>query len=209
MIGTLKIYIFQLILFVSMAISIEHVETVISLCTDVELQSSTNPILIPVRISNCLINGHVFLVSEHAIRRELLNETINYHQRLQNYDTVVHRRFERDNEARRKLRAIQRNIIVLMFRLKHFSNPFNIPSFVNLSDERRLRLIGNHLSSLKVILGDVGSITPIISDYTEQTRNISHSNVMSEVALLERNQASMSFSTKLEDVRQLIREQYV
>ena len=192
-----------------MAIDINHVDNVISICTDIEIKSSTIPKHVPERIFNCLVRGNVFLMSVKTVENKLFNETASYQRALSDYEKILHRSAENDVEKRHKLRSMQRNIVTLSIRLKHFSGLFNIPSFINLSDGRRLRKIEEYVSGLKDTYAYVSTLPPVLVDFKEQTEKIASDSVNVGEALVVRDRESLLFQEAMVDLRNSIRALYV
>jgi hypothetical protein len=192
-----------------MAIDINHVDTVLSICTDIEIKSSTIPAHVPERLFNCLVRGNLFLMSQETIRTELMNETVSYKNALQDYEKVLYRSAQNDVEKRHKLRSMQRNIVTLSIRLKHFSGLFNIPSFINLSDDRRLRKIEEYVSGLKDTYAYVSTLPPVLVDFMDQTEKIVSASVNVEAALFVRDRESLRFQEAMINLRNFIRALYV
>ena len=191
------------------AIDLNHVDTVLSICTDIEIKPSTVPKHIPSIIYKCLVQGNLFLMSQETIKYRLFNETISYKNALQDYEKVLYRSGQNDNEKRRKLRSMQRNIVTLSIRLKHFSGLFNIPSFINLSDGRRLLKIEEYVSGLKDTYAYVSTLPPVLVEFKEQTEKIASSFVNVEEALFVRDRESLRFQEAMTNLRNFIRALYV
>lgn len=201
-------YLFFLFVF-GMAIDLNYVDTLISICTDIEIKSSTIPEYTPKRIYNCLVRGNIFLVKENDIESLILNETSTYRDSLKDYDKIFYQSAQIDVERRHKLRSMQRNIITLMLRLKHFSGLFNVPSFINLSDGRRLKKIEEYISGLNDTYTYVSTLPPVLIDFMVQTENITSASVNIDAALLVRDHESLRFVEAMNKLRTFIREQYV
>tara|TARA_B100000795_G_scaffold98787_1_gene72566 strand:- start:10729 stop:11307 length:579 start_codon:yes stop_codon:yes gene_type:complete len=192
-----------------MSIDINHIDTVLSICTDVEIKSSTIPEHVSERIFNCLVQGNVFLLSQKSIENKMFNETVLYQSALQDYEKILYRSAQNDMEKRHKLRSMQRNIVTLSIRLKHFSGLFNIPSFINLSDGRRLRKIEEYVSGLKDTYTYVSTLPPVLVDFKEQTENIASASVNIDEALVVRDREALRFQEAMTNLRNSIHALYV
>ena len=194
---------------ICMSIDIVHVDTVLSICTDIEIKASTMPNYVPNRIYDCLVRGNLFLISQEEIENKILNETIMYQSALDNYDKIFYQSAQNNVEKRDKLRSIQRDIVTLTLRLKHFSGLFNIPSFINLSDERRLRKIEEYVSGLRDTYTYVSTLPPVLIDFMDQTEKIVSASVNVDNALIVQERESLRFQKAMTELRNLIRVLYV
>ena len=192
-----------------MAIDINHIDTIVSICTDIEIKSSTKTNYVPNRIYDCLVQGNVFLMSQNKIENTILNETVLYQNALRDYDKILYQNAQSDMENRHRLRSMQRNIVTLSLRLKHFSGLFNIPSFINLSDERRLRKIEEYISGLNDTYAYVSTLPLVLVDFMEQTEQIASASVDIDNALVVRDRESLRFQEAMTELRTSIRALYV
>ena len=82
-----------------------------------------------------------------------------------------------------------------------------MPSFINLSDGRRLRLINEHIRSVREVLHYVETVPPVIQDFKSRVRNITF--VSDEYAVYRRDMYRRLFEESLVELRDWVREQYV
>tara|TARA_B110001450_G_scaffold243496_1_gene254782 strand:+ start:887 stop:1402 length:516 start_codon:yes stop_codon:yes gene_type:complete len=165
------------------------------------------PGTIPTEIFECLQHGRVYLISKQAIVARVNKTSYDYYNAFINYED---RHFEvstNNKDARRELRSLQRQIITTLTRLRYFATGFNVPNFINLSDGRRLRLIREHVNSVRDVLNYVESVPPLIDIYKRRVHNITFKT--DEDALAERNVQRQFFENSLAELRTWIRAQYV
>lgn len=196
--------IFSWAIFIASALQLE---TAISVCTDIHLDLKMSPKTISTEIFQCLRRGHVYLVSKQAIENQINQTTHDYYDALLEYEHEHFKVAKQNRDSRRELRSLQRQIITMLTRLRYFATGFNVPSFINLSDGRRLRLIKEHVQSVHNVLNYVETVPPLIQNYTARVRNITF--VSDEHAVLRRDFYRQLFEDSLIELRNWVREQYV
>lgn len=183
-----------------------QLETTISICTDVHLDLKMMPRTISTEIFQCLQRGHVYLVSKQAIEHQINQTTHDYYDALLEYEDKHFKVAKQNRDSRRELRSLQRQIITMLTRLRYFATGFNVPRFINLSDGRRLRLIKEHIQSVRNILNYVETVPPLIQNYTARVRNIRF--ISDEQAVLRRDVYRKLFEDSLVGLRNWVREQH-
>lgn len=184
-----------------------QLETAVSVCTDIHLTVKMTPGTVSTEIWQCLRRGHVYLVSKPAIDTRINQTVHDYYRALVDYDNEHFKVAKRNKDSRRELRSLQRQIITMLTRLRYFATGFNVPSFINLSDGRRLRLIKEHVHSVREVLYYVETVPPLIQDFKSRVRNITF--VSDEYALVRRDMYRRLFEESLVELRDWVHEQYV
>ena len=184
-----------------------QLETAISVCTDIHLDLKMTPRTISKEIFQCLRRGHVYLVSKQAIDHQINQTAHDYYDALVEYEDEHFKVAKQNRDSRRELRSLQRQIITMLTRLRYFATGFNVPSFINLSDGRRLHLIKEHIQTVRNVLNYVETVPPLIQNYTARVRTITF--VSDEHAVLSRDFYRKRFEDSLVELRNWIREQYV
>lgn len=184
-----------------------QIETTVSVCTDIHLTVQMSPNTISSEMWQCLQRGHVYLVSKKAIDTRINQTVHDYYRALVDYDNDHFKFAKRNKDSRRELRSLQRQIITMLTRLRYFATGFNVPSFINLSDGRRLRLINEHIRSVREVLHYVETVPPVIQDFKSRVRNITF--VSDEYAVYRRDMYRRLFEESLVELRDWVREQYV
>lgn len=202
--STLTWYIFYSLLINVQALQLE---TTISVCTDIHLDLKMTPETISTEIFQCLRRGNVYLVSKQAIENQMNQSAHDYCNALFEYENEHFKVAKQNRDSRRELRSLQRQIITMLTRLRYFATGFNVPSFINLSDGRRLRLMKEHIQSVHNVLNYVETVPRLIQYYKARVRNITF--VSDEYAVLRRDDYRKVFEDSLAELRNWIREQYV
>jgi len=184
-----------------------QLETTISVCTDIHLDLKMTPETISTEIFQCLRRGNVYLVSKQAIENQMNQSAHDYCNALIEYENEHFKVAKQNRDSRRELRSLQRQIITMLTRLRYFATGFNVPSFINLSDGRRLRLMKEHIQSVHNVLNYVETVPQLIQYYKARVRNITF--VSDEYAVLRRDDYRKVFEDSLVELRNWIREQYV
>ena len=184
-----------------------QIDTAVSVCTDIHFTLQMSPDTISSEILQCLQRGHVYLVSKKAIDTRINQTVHDYYRALVDYDNEHFKFAKRNKDSRRELRSLQRQIITMLTRLRYFATGFNVPSFINLSDGRRLRLINEHIRSVREVLHYVKTVPPVIQDFKSRVRNITF--VSDEHAVVRRDMYRRLFEESLVELRDWVREQYV
>ncbi len=162
---------------------------------------------IPTEILECLQRGHIYLVSKQFISKSINQTAHDYYNALVKYDDEHFKVAKQNQDSRRELRSLQRQIITMSTRLRYFATGFNVPNFINLSDGRRLKLIREHVNSVRDVLNYAESVPPLIQVYKARVRNITF--VSDEDALSNRDVQRQLFEESLFVLRNWIRAQYV
>jgi len=165
------------------------------------------PETISTEIFQCLRRGNVYLVSKQAIENQMNQSAHDYCNALIEYENEHFKVAKQNRDSRRELRSLQRQIITMLTRLRYFATGFNVPSFINLSDGRRLRLMKEHIQSVHNVLNYVETVPQLIQYYKARVRNITF--VSDEYAVLRRDDYRKVFEDSLVELRNWIREQYV
>ena len=184
------------------------VEDSIFSCTEISIKLHDNPRNVIENMQSCLIRGNLLRVSQISFLT-ILNATEMYHFELKHYAEVKTKVDAHELNNRREFRAIQREILSLIVRLKYLSGRFEARIFGFISEDRRLDLVREKILMIKARLKDCISVSPVLSLHEGTLINMTFLNYQLKEADNGVNRARVHFNEELGAFRNLIRAQYL
>lgn len=186
---------------------ISMVRSKLSACKDFEVLPRDSTDLLIDDFYQCMIDTRLFRINKDLIDHYFRDSIDNYKNAIHAYEKLNHEMIQFDRDSRRKLRAIQRNIVGIRMNVLYLIAESELPPLTHLSNEREIRRVKEYLLTNEKTLDYLKSV-PMMT-YIGQLQNITHYTDDLSDAIALRDSTKRTIENTKRTFIDLILEEYV